>query len=205
MIVTSRSKPAASLVGLAWDGSKLWAGDHESRAVLELDENGGVKNTYAAPGLPYGFAFAGARLGVVIGHPETDNRTIRFFDISSRTWLDDSIRCPDDTGSHLAWDGGHLWLSQRYNKVLLQLHPDGTVKHSIDVPQEITGFYWIGATVWLNLRVEKGVSEIAKRSPGATRPAPVERIEGSLVSLTYDGQGLWTVDLRRDALYRIEI
>src|SRR5438445_13225723 len=162
MITTTRRKPSASTIGLAWDGSHMWAGDYEARSIFELDEAGAIVKTYAAPGKPVGFAFAEGRLAAVIGHPETDNRTIRFFDPSSHAWLDRVLRCPDDTGSQLAWDGGHLWLSERHNKLLLQLHADGTVKHSIDVPHEVTGFAWLGATVWLDLRVDKGVSEIAK-------------------------------------------
>lgn len=206
MIVTTRSKPSAGTLGLAWDGTRLWASDFEARTVMALDDGGAVETTYPAPGRPLGLAVAdGGRLAAVIAHPETDNRSIHFFDLSSREWNEHALRCPDDTGSHLAWDGGHLWLCQRFNKVLLQLHVDGTAKHVIEVPEEITGFSWIGATAWLNLRVEKGVSQIAKRGPGATRLTPVERIDGSLASLAYDGSGFWTVDLGTDALYRLGI
>jgi hypothetical protein len=173
---------------------------------MALDDSGAVEHTYPAPGRPVGLAATDeGRLAAVISHPETDNRTIHFFDLASRTWLEHPIRCPDDTGSNLAWDGGHLWLSQRHNKVLLQLHPDGTAKHVIDIPDEITGFSWIGATAWLNLRVEKGVSEISRLGPGAIRPTTVERIDGSLVSLAYDGNGFWTADLSSDTLYRLAI
>jgi outer membrane protein assembly factor BamB len=203
MIVTTRPKPTAATVGLAWDGTRLWAGDFDSHSLVVLDADGTTNTTFPAPGRPVGLAFAEARLAAVISHPETDHRTIRFFDPAAGAWLDRSVRCPDDSGSQLAWDGGHLWLSQRYKKTLLQLHPDGTVKHSIDIPYEITGFYWIGATAWMNVRVEQGFSDVAKRGPGASRPALVERVPGSLASLAYDGEAFWTVDLRGESMYRI--
>jgi hypothetical protein len=203
LIVTTRPKPATSTVGLAWDGSRLWAGDHQEQRLCALSADGSVEITYPSPGRPLGLAFTDSSLAAVIGHPETDNRTIRFFDPRSGEWLERSLRCPDDTGSHLAWDGGHLWLSQRYNKVLLQLNPDGTVRHSIDLPNEVTGFSWIGATVWMNLRVEKGFSDIAKRGPGASRPTLIERLPGGLASLAFDGNGFWTVDLRGESMYLV--
>ena len=203
MIVTTRSKPTAATVGLAWDGSRLWAGDFDARTISSLDKNGAVSQTFAVPGRPVGLAFADGRLAAVVSHPDTDNRTIRFFDPASQSWFEDALRCPDDTGSHLAWDGGHLWLGQRYNRKLLQLHADGTIKHEIEMPSEIVGFAWTGATLWLNMRIANGVSEVAKRTPGATRPTPLEQIDGSLVSLAYDGSGFWTADLRTDALYKI--
>jgi hypothetical protein len=203
MIVTTRSKPSASTVGLAWDGAHLWAGDYDSQSLYLLEDDGSKNEAFAAPGRLVGLAFTDVLLAAVVSHPESDHRTIRFFDPATRLWLDRSVRCPDDTGSQLAWDGGHLWLTQRYNKLLLQLHDDGTVKHSIDVPYEVTGLNWIGATAWMNLRVEKGFSDVAKRGPGAAQPVMVERFPGSLASLAYDGECFWTVDLRSDALHRI--
>jgi streptogramin lyase len=205
MSVITKPKPATSTVGLAWDGSRLWAGDFHGQTISLLDADQKIASTYPAPGRPLGLAWCEARLAAVISHPETDNRTIHYFDGGTNAWLEHSVRCPDDTGSHLAWDGGHVWLSQRHNKVLLQLNPDGTVRHTIDVPNEITGFSWLGATAWMNLRVEQGFSDIAKRGPGASRPTMVERLPGGLASLAYDGGGFWTVDLRGDSIFRVSI
>jgi len=203
MIVTTRPKPSGATIGLAWDGSRLWAGDFDGQVLLMLGDAGTPEASFPAPGRLVGLAFTDARLAAVVSHPDTDNRTIRFFDPQGHAWLDEPIRCPGDTGSQLAWDGGHLWLCQRYNKTVLQLNDDGTVRHSIDVPYEITGLAWLGATAWMNLRVEEGFSDVGKRPPGASRPALVERIPGALASLAYDGECFWTVDLRGDNLYRV--
>lgn len=37
MIVARKVKPAPATVGLAWDGTRLWAGDWEGRAIYMLD------------------------------------------------------------------------------------------------------------------------------------------------------------------------
>jgi hypothetical protein len=202
VIVSERPKPSAATVGLAWDGTRLWSGDWEQCFIASLDPLGGLADSYSAPGRVYGLAFADRILRAVIGHPESDNRSIHSFDPATTTWEKRSHECPDSTGSHLAWDGGHLWLSQRFAKRLLQLHEDGTVKHTIDLPWEVTGFTWRGPTAWLNIRVEKGKSSLATMAPGADRPDVVEHFGSSLVSLADDGSGFWMAQLGGENVLR---
>jgi len=202
MIVSERPKPTAATVGLAWDGTRLWAGDWEERSIASLDLAGDVTATFAAPGRVFGLAFGDRVLRAVVGHPETNDRSIHTFDPATSAWVKPVHRCPDDTGSHLAWDGGHLWLSQRFAKRLLQLHEDGTVKHVIDLPWEVTGFAWRGATAWLNVVVEKGNSSLATLAPGADRPDVVERFDGLLASLADDGAGFWMSQLKGGNILR---
>jgi hypothetical protein len=202
VIVSELAKPTPATVGLAWDGSRLWAGDWEARSIAPLDANYKVTASFEAPGRVYGLAFGERTLHAVIGHPDSDDRSIHTFDPASSTWEKRFLRCPDSTGSHLAWDGGHLWLSQRYAKRLLQLHPDGTIKHVIELPWEVTGFTWRGATAWLNVRPEKGRSSLSTLAPGADRPDVVEHFDSSLASLADDGSGLWMSQLKGEKILR---
>ncbi len=203
MIVSQRRKPAAGVVGLAFDGSKMWAGDWETSAIFDLDAEWGIHASFPAPGRVYGMAFAEQRLAAVIGRAESDDRSIHWFDAATASWEKHSLKCPDATGSHLAWDGGHLWLGQRFLKRILQLHADGTVKHVIELPWEVTGFTWRGATLWLNVRVEKGISSLARLGPGAEKPDVVGTLGGSFVSLADDGEAFWASELRGDRILRI--
>jgi hypothetical protein len=202
VIVSERPKPTAGTVGLAWDGTRLWAGDRDECSVAALDPHGNLAASFAAPGRVYGLAFSEHTLHAVVGHPESDDRSIHSFDPATSAWEKKALRCPEFTGSHLAWDGGHLWLSQRYEKRLLQLHADGTVKHVIELPWEVTGFTWRGATAWLNVRPEKGRSSLATLAPGADRPDIVEHFDCSLASLADDWSGFWMSQLRGENILR---
>lgn len=202
MIVSERAKPTSGTIGLAWDGTRLWAGDREERRITSLDPHGDVAASYEAPGRVYGLTFSDRLLRAVIGHSESDDRSIHTFDTATNAWEKKVLHCPDATGSHLAWDGGHLWLSQRYAKRLLQLHEDGTIKHVIELPWEVTGFAWRGATAWLNVRPEKGRSSLAALAPGSDLPDVVERFERSLASLADDGTGFWMTELRGGNIMR---
>ena len=112
------------------------------------------------------------------------------------------MRCPDDTGSQLAWDGRHLWLSQRYHKRALRLADDGSIEQEFPLPAEVTGIYWSGPALWANLRMEKGASDIVRFANGPQTPELLEHYEQGLVSLAYDGSGFWMSDLRGTTLIK---
>ena len=203
MILSQLQKPASGVIGLAFDGPRLWAGDWEASAILELDENLAIRTSHPAPGRVYGMTFAEDRLCAVIGRADSDDRSIHRYDPAQSAWDRLSMKCPDATGSHLAYDGGHLWLSQRYEKRVLQLHADGSVKHVIDLPWEVTGFTWRAATLWLNVRPEKGVSSLAALAPGAGMPDVVQSLGASLASLADDGTSFWSAELRGEHILKI--
>jgi hypothetical protein len=203
MILSQLQKPASGVIGLAFDGTRLWAGDWETSSVFELDENLAIRASYPAPGRVYGMTFADDLLCAVIGRADSDDRSIHRFDTAQSIWEKQFIKCPDATGSHLAFDGGHLWLSQRFEKRILQLHADGSVKHVIDLPWEVTGFAWRGATLWLNVRPQKGISSLATLAPGASAPDVVEALGASLASLADDGTSFWTTELRGERILKI--
>jgi len=205
MILSHHQKPALGVIGLAFDGTRLWAGDWEESAVYELDENLAIRASHPAPGRVYGMAFADDLLCAVIGRADSDDRSIHRFNTEHSSWEKQFFKCPDATGSHLAWDGGHLWLGQRYEKRVLQLHADGSVKHTVDLPWEVTGFTWRGATLWLNVRPQKGISSLATLAPGAGAPDVVGALDASLASLADDGAGFWTAELRGERILRITL
>jgi len=202
MLTHTLSKLGRNLIGLAWDGDGLWAGDWDSQMLLRLGSDGSVEESFAAPGRPVGLTFRDGAITAVISDPETDDRSIHRFNTSRHAWSDESIRCPDDTGSHVSWDGGKLWLSQRYNKRVMQLGADGSVERTIEMPCEVVGIHWMGSTLWTNLRMSKGASDIGRLDPGAKKPELVDHYDQGFVSLGYDGGGFWMSDLRGTTIAR---
>jgi sugar lactone lactonase YvrE len=196
MITHTLAKPAPSVVGLAWDGASLWAGDWETCTLFRLAADGAIQAQFAAPGRMVGMTFVDGTLLAVISDQESDDRSIHRFNPSDGSWETGATRCPDDTGSQLSWDGDRLWLSQRHNKRIVRLTPAGSVEHEIEMPAEVTGIHWSGPALWANLRFEKGVSDITRF---VREGAPGERLERYLsgfVSLAFDGSGFWMSDLR---------
>ena len=196
MITHTLPKPAKNIVGLAWDGSALWAGDWETCMLFRLDVGGKIQAQFEAPGRMYGMTFIDGALLSVIGDPQTDDRSIHRFNASTGSWDAAAMRCPDDTGSQLSWDGQRLWLSQRYNKRVLRLSPQGAIEHEIEVPAEVIGIHWSGPALWANLRFDKGASDITRFEREGAPAERLERYPSSFVSLAFDGDGFWMSDLR---------
>jgi len=202
MITHTFPKPAPSVVGLAWDGSSLWAGDWESRTLMRLGADAVAVETFPAPGRMVGLLYLDGSITAVVSDPDTDDRTIRTFSIARRSWDERVLRCPGDTGSQLAWDGQHLWLGQRYEHRVMQLSADGQADRIIELPCEVVGLHWMGPTLWLNLRMRKGMSDIGRLDAGADDPELVEQYDKGYVSLAYDGGGFWMSDLRGTTIAR---
>jgi len=196
MITHTIQKPAPNIVGLAWDGAALWAGDWETRTLFRLAADGAIQAKFPAPGRMVGMTFVDGTLVSVIADPETDNRSIHRFNPSAGSWDVSAMLCPDDTGSQLSWDGKSLWLSQRYNKRVLRLSAAGSIEHEIELPTEVTGIHWAGPALWTNLRFEKGTSDITRFSHEGAAAERLERYPSSFVSLAFDGSGFWLSDLR---------
>jgi len=203
MITHTLAKPAPNIIGLAWDGTALWAGDWETCTLFRLDADGAVAARFPAPGRMVGMTFVDGTLISVIGDPETDDRSIHRFNSSSGSWDAGAIRCPDDTGSQLSWDGERLWLSQRYNKRVLRLTPDGSIEHEIKLPAEVTGIHWSGPVLWANMRFEKGASDVTRFAHEGASPERLERYASSFVSLAFDGSGFWMSDLRGPTIIKV--
>jgi hypothetical protein len=205
MITHTLAKPAPSIIGLAWDGAALWAGDWETRTLFRLTADGATAAQFAAPGRMVGMTFVDGTLVAVISDPHTDDRSIHRFNPGSGTWEPGAMRCPDDTGSQLSWDRRHLWLSQRYNKRVLRLNAAGSIEHAIEMPAEVTGIHWSGPALWSNLRFEKGVSDITRFAQEGAAPERLERYPSSFVSLAFDGSGFWMSDLRGPTIVRASL
>jgi outer membrane protein assembly factor BamB len=128
--VTPFRRPQA----IAFQGPRLWISSLDTRRIYALDPaDFSVLKSHEAPGKPYGMTAIGNELGVLCGVGEDDNRFVyRFRD---GAFLPDPIPCPDDTGSHLAFDGEHLYISQWYRRRLVAVDDQGQVLRRVDAPE----------------------------------------------------------------------
>ena len=106
--------PCPGPLGLACDGPNLWVGCGETRRVYGINaRQGTVFEEASAPAKPYGMCVTGDALRVIIAEDETDNRSIRRYIFGKDFKKTEAIRCPDDTGSFLAYDGDSFFVDGR--------------------------------------------------------------------------------------------
>lgn len=196
--------PAPAPQSLAYDGERLWIGSFETKRVYGVDPlHGNVVEQSAVPGRPIGATMLGDELRFVISD-DADDRTIRRFVPGHGFKTNDLVRCPDDTGSFLAYDGADLWLSQRHLKRVHRLDAHGVPTRTIEVGEEIIGAAWCRERLYLSLwlgsktgRCRVGYVVPADPEPALTIVATVPFVG---VSLACDGERFWTNDFKADAI-----
>lgn len=185
--------PCPGPMGLACDGPDLWIGSPENNRIYGMTAlQGRVFEETVAPGEPYGLTVTGDALRVVVAD-ENDDRTIRRY-IMGKDFKSERIRCPDDTGSFLAYDGDRLYLSQRGNRVILELDEAGTVLRSIPVPRQITGMVVVAGCFYLVTTDPQGEHRLLCLDARKEQPQVKElaSIPFAARGLGFDGTKFWT-------------
>jgi hypothetical protein len=191
--------PCPSPMGLACDGPDLWIGSIETNRIYGLvAQQGRVFEEAAAPGRPFGLTVTGDALRVVVGDSDTggaDERLIRRY-IMGKDFKSDAIRCPEGTGSFLAYDGDRLYLSQRDNKVILELDDAGSVLRTIPVPRQITGMVIVAGRFYLVTTESREVDDYRLLCLDARGEQPevheLASIGFTARGLGFDGTKFWT-------------
>ncbi len=201
--------PAPAPQALACDGEHLWLGSWETARIYGIYANQGrVFEEVQAPGKPVGATVVGDELRMVCSELD-DSRFIRRYVPGHGFKSHDVIPCPDDTGSFLAFDGTSLWLSQRHNKLVLELDVHGTPTRTVAVGEEIIGMTWVGERLYLSLWLghERGGCRIAYILPRDQHPQPVYVAQSpfAAISLARDGERFWTNDVKACELVAFSI
>jgi hypothetical protein len=196
--------PAPAPQALACDGPHLWMGSRDTERIYAIDiHTGAVTEENAAPGKPWGAVVVGDELRVTIGQGPDDDRYIRRYVFAHGFKKNDTIACPDFTGSYLGWDGRSLYLSQFYKGLILTLDGTGNVTHTLDVGAHICGFTFAEGELYVLRGDEKTcdwrIAHVALRG-GAPEITDLATIPFQCRSLTYDGSRFWTNDREASTL-----
>jgi len=203
--------PAPRPQSLAHDGESLWLGSFETGHIYGIDpKHGRVFEKAPSPGKPIGSTCVGDELRFVISeNGENDNRFIRRFVPGHGFKSHEALACPGDTGSFLAYSGKRLWLSQRYNKCVIELDASARPIRTIDVGEEILGLAWVGERLYVStwLGKDRGGCRIAYIEPSAATPTLVFAAQSPFVgvSLARDGNRLWTNDFKNGSIVAFAI
>lgn len=203
--------PAPSPQALACDGAHLWLGSAETKRLYGIDRTHfTVFEEADAKGEPIGAVCIGDELRVVNSHDDDDNRVIRRFVPGHGMKDTDIIRCPDDTGSYLAFDGTHLWLTHAHAKSLLQLDAAGvpvqTITLDIDA-RNLSGIVFVDGALFVSVRNHNNEDNFLIRMT-SLEAGTYERIADipfRAVSLTHDGVRFWTSDKQKNELVAFEV
>jgi hypothetical protein len=195
--VTRMLSPAPRPQALACDGTTLWMGSIDTCRMYEIDvTHWTVRSESSAPGKPWGTTVMGDELRVLCGEGDEDNRIIRKFIPGHGFKNHGAIPCPDDTGSHLSYDGDRLYVSQWYQKRIVSLDDDGNVGSIVEAPRGVAGhcvheglFYILGTDD--EESDQYFITRIDARN-GSPKIDDLAHVPFHARALAFDGQRFWT-------------
>lgn len=196
--------PCPAPLGVACDGTDLWIGSIETNRIYGVRAlQGTVFEEAQAPGRPFGITVTGDALRVIVGEGPDDDRYVRRY-IMGKKFKSEKIPCPELTGSHVAYDGDRLYISQRDNQCIIEIDEAGTVLRTIPVPRQITGMVVVAGRFYLVTTPSRDSDEYLLLCLDARKELPEIHELASLPfagrSLAFDGAKFWTSDRERNEL-----
>jgi hypothetical protein len=189
--------PAPKPQSIAWDGSAFWIGSRQTQRIYRINPaNWMVEWETAAPGIPWGMTAFGGELRVLCGETVEDNRMIRRCIPGQGFDPAFFLPCPDDTGSHLSFDGQRLNLSQWYPKKILALSREGRIERTLASPHGICGHTFVAPFFYLATTDNEDSAEywLTRIDPRPDTPIAQDlaRIPFAARGLAFDGRDFWT-------------
>ncbi len=199
-VITERRRlpsPVSTPQALAWGKEGLWISSRDERRLVCVEpQTFTVREDTLTPGIAWAAVPVGEWLYLTLGEGEADDRYLRRY--RPRVGFDEGYRVavPEFTGSYLSHDGTHLYLSQWYKGLLLQLDPAGGILRSIDIGAEICGHVFVGPDLYVLRGTEREGEDwqVAKLDFRQENPVPEElaRVPFACRSLCHDGAHFWT-------------
>ena len=189
--------PAPRPQAITFDGTHVWLGSLETQRLYALDPNDWtVHDELELAGKPWGMTSAGDELCLILGETEEDHRTIYRAMPGHGVRTSSAIPCPDDTGSHLSYDGDRLFVSQWYNRRLVAIDGAGATGTVIDVPHQIVGQTIVGGRFYLITTDDEASGEYwltrVDARNGSVNSVDLAAIHFDARGLAFDGERFWT-------------
>lgn len=187
--------PAPRPAAIAFQGDALWIAAWGTQRLYAIDpQKWTVREEAPSPGRPFGMTAIGDELRVLLAIDDDDRYIYRFVP-GHGIKNEGRIACPDLTGSHLAYDGDTLFLSQNANKRILALDGAGNVLHEIPLERRPVGMTIADGCFFL-LSGDEENDDLRLTKVDARGKAPVAselaHVPFDARGLAFDGTRFWT-------------
>jgi len=191
---------------IATDGKTIWVSSRATRLVDVVDRTSWSKvGELQPPAMAWGMTYGQGDVLMTCGDPDTENRRI----VSYRDGVltGSPIRCPDGTGSHLSFEGGHTLLGQWYLKKVHALGVDGAVIRTYDMPHEVCGLAARGRTLFALGTDDENTTEyfISTIDLASGTAKDVAAVSFRARGLAWDGASFWTNHREADQTVRFTL
>ena len=202
------ASPVPGPQGLAWDGEMMWMTSAANGRLYAVEpQTWTVQREFVPPAQAFGITYAGSDFRLILAPDiddpdlERDHRYVYRF--SPDAGFLQCFVCPDNSGSFLAYSGGTLYLSQAWDKKIIELDERGGAVREVQLRRRPVGmtivegvFYLVTVDdEWVDGRFDRLALDAEAPSLEALRSLPFKPR-----SVTFDGEQFWTADRNNDAV-----
>jgi hypothetical protein len=198
--VERRPAPIVTPQALACEGKYLWMSSRDLGTLYRIDvEKWKIVEELDPPGIVWAAALSNDGGRFTIGKGLNDDRYV--YRYTAGGGFRKLFACPEFTGSYLSFDGEHLYLSQWYKGVILQLDAQGRTVREIAIGEEICGHTFVDGMIYvLRGRENKNIPnkpeawQIARLDPREDSPKveDLAAVPFAARSLAFDGKNFWS-------------
>ncbi|HTX59379.1 MAG TPA: hypothetical protein VMH02_06825 [Verrucomicrobiae bacterium] len=194
--------------GLAWDGTQMWVTSAANGRLYSIDSlTWSVRREFVPPSASLGITYTGLDFRLIlapaIDEPDLERDHRYVYSFSPGAGFAECFVCPNNSGSFLAHANGVLYLSQAWDKKLIELDERGAAVREVQLSRRPVGmtivdgaFYLVTVDdEWGDGRFDRlGIHDSAS-SLQALRSLPFKPR-----SVAFDGEQFWTADRNNHAI-----
>jgi len=202
------ASPVKGPQGLAWDGASMWVTSAANGRVYALEPGSWtIRREFVPPFEALGITYTGADFRVILAPAieeqdlELDHRYVYSF--SPDAGFAESFVCPDNSGSFLAHANGTLYLSQAWDKKLIELDERGAAVREVQLDRRPVGMTIVDGAFYLVTVDEEWDDGRFQRLGIGDAAASIETLRALPFkprSVAFDGRRFWTADRNGHAL-----
>lgn len=206
--MTRHASPVKAPQGLAWDGTTMWVTSATTgRLYAVLPKTWSIEREFAPPYEALGITHTGTDFRLIVAPAidapdwELDHRYVYSF--SPSAGFAECFICPDTSGSFLAYAKGTLYLSQAWDKRLIELDERGAAARVVHLARRPVGMTVAGDAFYLvTVDDDWGDGRFQRLGIGED-PRSIQTIETLAFkprSVAFDGERFWIADRDNDAI-----
>ncbi len=206
--LTRHGSPVQAPQGLAWDGATVWITSAANGRLYAVDpQTWSIQREFVPPSEALGITYTGSDFRLIlapaIDEPDLERDHRYVYTFSPDAGFAERFVCPDTSGSFLAYANGTLYLSQAWDKKVIELDERGGAVREVQLERRPVGmtihggaFYLVTVDEeWGDGRFDRlGIDDDAS-SIQALRSLPFKPR-----SVAFDGEQFWTADRDNHAI-----
>jgi len=200
--------PVQGPQGLAWDGESMWLTSAANGRLYVVDPKTWiVRHEFIPPHESLGVTYTGSDFRLVLAptieEPDLERDLRYVYSFTPERGFTQCFPCPDFSGSFLAYANGTLYLSQAWDKKLIELNEAGAPVREVQLDRRPVGMTIVDGAFYLATVDDDWVDGRLQRL-GIDAPASSAQTLLSFPfkprSVAYDGERFWTADRNNHAI-----